>query len=65
MKENSIGYLFKEGASQHFAEQLEGQQINGLGLLDQIKLLQQFYDVVTCEGAGRLFVPLGYEKIFT
>ncbi|MCL1696070.1 MULTISPECIES: dethiobiotin synthase [unclassified Lysinibacillus] len=52
------GYSFKEAASPHFAAQLEGQQINVEHLLQQIQLLQQAYDVVICEGAGGLFVPL-------
>lgn len=52
------GYSFKEAASPHFAAQLEGQQINGEGLLEQIEALQQENDVVICEGAGGLFVPL-------
>ena len=51
-------YSFKEAASPHFAAQLEGQQINGEGLLEQIEALQQENDVVICEGAGGLFVPL-------
>lgn len=58
VKGNLNGYSFKEAASPHFAAQLEGQQIDGLRLLEQIKALQQVYDVVICEGAGGLFVPL-------
>ncbi|MET4562447.1 dethiobiotin synthetase [Lysinibacillus parviboronicapiens] len=56
--ENVNGYSFKEPASPHFAAQLEGQQINIHHLLKQMQLLQQSYDVVICEGAGGLFVPL-------
>lgn len=52
------GYSFKEAASPHFAAQLEDQQIDGDRLLEQIHLLQQNSDVVICEGAGGLFVPL-------
>lgn len=58
VQENLNGYSFKEAASPHFAAQLEGQQIDGLRLLKQMKALQQLYDVVICEGAGGLFVPL-------
>jgi len=52
------GYSFKEAASPHFAAQLEGQQINTQRLLNQMQQLQCTYDVVICEGAGGLFVPL-------
>ncbi|WP_431027103.1 dethiobiotin synthase [Lysinibacillus sp. LZ02] len=51
-------YSFKEPASPHFAAQLEGQQIDTMRLLQQIKRLQHVYDVVICEGAGGIFVPL-------
>ncbi|MEY9976287.1 dethiobiotin synthase [Lysinibacillus sp. RC79] len=57
-QENLNGYSFKEAASPHFAAQLEGQQIDVGHLLQQIQLLQQANDVVICEGAGGLFVPL-------
>lgn len=57
-QENLNGYSFKEAASPHFAAQLEGQQINVEHLLQQIELLQQTNEVVICEGAGGLFVPL-------
>ncbi|MFB7159690.1 dethiobiotin synthase [Lysinibacillus sp. NPDC056232] len=57
-QENLNGYSFKEAASPHFAAQLEGQQINVEYLLQQIQLLQQANDVVICEGAGGLFVPI-------
>ncbi|EON72030.1 dethiobiotin synthase [Lysinibacillus sphaericus] len=56
--DNLNGYSFKEAASPHFAAQLEGQQINTQHLLKQLQMLQQSYDVVICEGAGGLFVPL-------
>lgn len=52
------GYSFKKPASPHFAAQLEGQQIDQECLLQQIELLQQAYDVVICEGAGGIMVPL-------
>lgn len=58
VQENLNGYSFKEAASPHFAAQLEGQQIDGMHLLKQMQSLQQVYDVVICEGAGGLFVPL-------
>lgn len=51
-------YSFKEPASPHFAAGLEGQQIDTMRLLQHIKKLQQRYDVVICEGAGGIFVPL-------
>lgn len=51
-------YSFKEAASPHFAAQLEGQQIDGNLLVEQMHLIQQKNDVVICEGAGGLFVPL-------
>lgn len=57
-RENLNGYSFKEAASPHFAAQLEGQQIDTQQLLKQMQLLQQTWDVVICEGAGGLFVPL-------
>ncbi|KOS68160.1 ATP-dependent dethiobiotin synthetase BioD [Lysinibacillus contaminans] len=57
-RESLNGYSFKEAASPHFAAQLEGQQIDGGRLLEQIQVLQQVNDVVICEGAGGLFVPL-------
>lgn len=57
-QENINGYSFKEAASPHFAAQLEGQHINVAYLLQQIQLLQQAHDVVICEGAGGLFVPI-------
>lgn len=55
---NLNGFSFKEAASPHFAAQLEGQQINTHYLLKQMQYLQQSNDVVICEGAGGLFVPL-------
>ena len=51
-------YSFKEPASPHFAAQLEGQQIDTTLILQQLERLQQAYDVVICEGAGGVFVPL-------
>lgn len=57
-RENLNGYSFKEAASPHFAAQLEGQQIDEVRLLVQMQSLQQKYDVVICEGAGGIFVPL-------
>jgi len=57
-RENLNGYSFKEAASPHFAAQLEAQQINTQRLLSQMQQLQQNWDVVICEGAGGLFVPL-------
>lgn len=51
-------YSFKEPASPHFAAQLEGQQIDTTGILQQLERLQQAYDVVICEGAGGILVPL-------
>ncbi len=57
-EENINGYSFKEAASPHFAAQLEGQQINVRHLLKQIEKLQKSNDIVICEGAGGLFVPL-------
>jgi len=51
-------YSFKEAASPHFAAQQEGQQIDSQRLLRQIQQLQHTYDVVICEGAGGLYVPL-------
>ncbi|MEO4052874.1 dethiobiotin synthase [Solibacillus sp. CAU 1738] len=51
-------YSFKEPASPHFAAQLEGQQINTSRILQQVEQLQQAYDIVICEGAGGIFVPL-------
>lgn len=51
-------YSFKEPASPHFAAQLEGKQINPKHILQQLKRLQQDVDVVICEGAGGIFVPL-------
>ncbi|MFJ7666162.1 dethiobiotin synthase [Lysinibacillus sp. NPDC097195] len=57
-RKNLNGYSFKEAASPHFAAQLEGQQIDTQRLLRQIQQLQHTVDVVICEGAGGLFVPL-------
>ncbi|ATP39702.1 dethiobiotin synthase [Solibacillus sp. R5-41] len=51
-------YSFKEPASPHFAAQLEGQQIDTKRILQQINRLQQVVDVLICEGAGGIFVPL-------
>ncbi|MEG0472550.1 MAG: dethiobiotin synthase [Solibacillus sp.] len=51
-------YSFKEPASPHFAAQLEGQKIDTKRILQQLKRLQQDVDVVICEGAGGIFVPL-------
>ncbi|KOY83266.1 dethiobiotin synthase [Lysinibacillus macroides] len=58
-------YSLKEAASPHFAAQLESQQIEVDKLLQHIEELQQSYDVVICEGAGGLFVPLDSEKQLT
>lgn len=57
-RENLNGYSFKEAASPHFAAQLEEQQIDGGRLVEQMQALQEVNDVVICEGAGGLFVPL-------
>ncbi|MFK5708322.1 dethiobiotin synthase [Lysinibacillus boronitolerans] len=57
-QEHLNSYSFREAASPHFAAQLEGQQIDVNELLLRIQLLQASYDVVICEGAGGLFVPL-------
>lgn len=51
-------YSFKEPASPHYAAQLEGQQIDTTNILQNLERLQQAYDVVICEGAGGIFVPL-------
>lgn len=51
-------YSFKEPASPHFAAQLEEQQIDTSRIHQQLEHLQQAYDVVICEGAGGIFVPL-------
>ncbi|MEG0258980.1 MAG: dethiobiotin synthase [Lysinibacillus sp.] len=51
-------YSFKEAASPHYAAQLEGIVIDHNLLLHHIELLQNEYDVVICEGAGGLYVPL-------
>ncbi|WP_341299562.1 dethiobiotin synthase [Lysinibacillus sp. FSL H8-0500] len=58
-------YSLKAAASPHFAAQLESQQIEVDKLLQHIEELQQSYDVVICEGAGGLFVPLDSEKQLT
>ncbi|KGR85425.1 dethiobiotin synthase [Lysinibacillus odysseyi] len=52
------GYSFKEPASPHFAAKLEEQQIDHELLLEQIESLKQANDVVICEGAGGIMVPL-------
>ncbi|MEK4424849.1 dethiobiotin synthase [Solibacillus sp. FSL K6-1523] len=51
-------YSFKEPASPHFAAQLEGQKIDTKRILEQIKRLKKMMDIVICEGAGGIFVPL-------
>ena len=63
--ESLNGYSFKEAASPHFAAQLEVQQINVHYLLQQIQVLQQSNDMVICEGAGGLFVPLDLQRKIT
>ncbi|MGE7022243.1 dethiobiotin synthase [Solibacillus cecembensis] len=55
---NLNDYSFKEPASPHFAAQLEGQQIDIQRILQQINRLQKMVDIVICEGAGGIFVPL-------
>ncbi|MGE7110438.1 dethiobiotin synthase [Lysinibacillus sp. NPDC047702] len=64
-QEKLNGYSFKEAASPHFAAQLEARKINVHYLLQQIQLLQQSNDVVICEGAGGLFVPLDLKSEIT
>ncbi|MEK5232386.1 dethiobiotin synthase [Lysinibacillus sp. FSL K6-0232] len=61
-EEHLNSYSLREAASPHFAAQLEGQQIEVDKLLQHIEELQQSYEVVICEGAGGLFVPLDSEK---
>ncbi len=51
-------YSFKEPASPHFAAHLEGQQIDQERLIQHIQTLKQVYDVVICEGAGGIMVPM-------
>lgn len=57
-QEHINSYSFREAASPHFAAQLEGQQIHVDELFQHLQGLQESYDVVICEGAGGLFVPL-------
>lgn len=64
-RESLNGYSFKVAASPHFAAQLEGQQIDGGRLVEQLQTLQQVNDVVICEGAGGLFVPLNIQGTTT
>ena len=51
-------YSFKEPASPHFAAHLEGQQIDQERLIQHIQTLKQVCDVVICEGAGGIMVPM-------
>lgn len=56
---NSINsYSFPAPASPHYAAELEGEWISGAKILNKIEQLQDEYDVVICEGAGGLYVPL-------
>lgn len=57
-QEHINSYSFREAASPHFAAQREGQQIQVEELFQHLQVLQESYDVVICEGAGGLFVPL-------
>jgi len=56
--EQMNGFSYKVPASPHYAAQLEGKEIDEQIILAQLKDLQQAYEVVICEGAGGLFVPL-------
>lgn len=51
-------YSFPTPASPHFAAELEGEWISGAQILNKIDHLTKEYDVVICEGAGGLYVPL-------
>lgn len=51
-------YSLKLPASPHYAAQLEGEVIDEQRILDHIRQLKTLYDVVICEGAGGLYVPI-------
>ncbi len=55
-------YSFKTPASPHYAAALEQAEIRKDVILKQMTTLQSVYDVVICEGAGGLYVPLNAEQ---
>lgn len=61
-KEHLNTYSFKEPASPHYAAALEGKQINENAILQHIDELKKIYEVVICEGAGGLFVPIDEKR---
>ncbi|HJH11273.1 MAG TPA: dethiobiotin synthase [Metalysinibacillus jejuensis] len=58
------GYAYKVPASPHYAAQLESKVIDEQVILSQLASLQQQHDVVICEGAGGLFVPLKTDSTY-
>ncbi|MCH1624372.1 dethiobiotin synthase [Fredinandcohnia quinoae] len=58
VEEDLNSYSFNEPASPHYAARLEKVLIDEGVILQHIKDLLAKYDVVICEGAGGLFVPI-------
>lgn len=58
IKEHVNSYSLKEPASPHYAAMLEGVEIDKDIILRHINWLKTMYDIVICEGAGGLYVPL-------
>lgn len=61
-EEHLNSYSFKEPASPHYAARLEGKEIQQEVVLEHIKQLKSIYDMVICEGAGGLYVPLNEQR---
>ncbi|NNM67652.1 MAG: dethiobiotin synthase [Spirochaetales bacterium] len=51
-------YIFERPMSPHWAASMEGKIIDEKNLTRQFKNLEESYEVVLCEGAGGILVPL-------
>lgn len=58
IKGESCPYVFKYPASPHLAAKLDKKQIDKQYIFDQLVSYTKKHELVFCEGAGGLFVPL-------
>ena len=57
-KGETCPYVFSYPASPHFSSELENIQINKTTLINSLTQISEKYELVFCEGAGGLIVPL-------
>ena len=61
---DTMCYCYKAPASPHYAAQLENDHIKPEVIIERIQQHSQQYEVMICEGAGGLYVPLHRQPIY-